>query len=295
MTPAEQKSLDEALKHWEERNSKIKTFKCEFEHREYDLTLASDPLPTKDDPDLQAKLETRELLKESSWLRSIATGVIKYKPPDQGMFRVLKMREYDPNIKRDPKKPLLTEVKDNLEHWVCDGKAIHEFKPEPDGKKGEHLIHIIPKEMRGEAIADGPVPFIFGAKVDKLKARYWLRDGTPPDDADKHLWLEVYPKYQHDAANFRHVTVMLNKSDYSLVGLKIELPSGKQRSVFAFGRTKINDLLSSFKGDFDPPETPSGWTRTIDPPPKAPTANKPGAPAPDKREARRDPAPPARR
>ena len=33
--------------------------------------------------------------------------------------------------------------------------------------------------MRGEAIADGPIPFISGAKADKMKQRYWIRDITP--------------------------------------------------------------------------------------------------------------------
>ena len=110
-------------------------------------------------------------------MRSIS-GVIKFKPPDQGRFEVTKMHEYDPNVKKGPKEPLLTEVKENLENWVCDGKAIHEFVPNSDGKGGEHRIHPIPQEMQGEAIADGPVPFIFGAKAEKLKARYWIKEST---------------------------------------------------------------------------------------------------------------------
>ena len=43
-------------------------------------------------------------------------------------------------------------------------------------------VHPLPKEMQGEAIADGPVPFIFGAKADKMKQRYWIRDVTPKEE-----------------------------------------------------------------------------------------------------------------
>ncbi len=304
LSPAEQQLLDETLKRWEDRNSTIKTFKCEFQRREYDTSLADELPGDKTEPELKARLDLQARLKKIDYMRSIARGVIKYKPPDQGMFRIVKMHEYDPNVKPDPKPkdakqkegvdPLLVEVTENLEHWVCDGKAIHEFKPDPDGKKGEHLIHLIPKEMQGEAIADGPVPFIFGAKADKLKARYWLRDGTPEEEVGKHIWLDVFPKFQHDAANFRHVKVVLNP-DYSLYALMIELPSGKQKTTFLFEKIVTNDFFGGIKGDFDPPKTPRGWTRTIDPPPDAPTANAPDAQAPGKREAKRDPAPPARR
>jgi hypothetical protein len=322
LSPAEQLLLDETLKRWEERNSKIKTFKCTFRRWEYDNSFAddlesaraelakiqaeaepnSDKRPdSKTDPDRVAVLQQliatlqRVVAPPGHCLRSDAEGVIKYKPPDQGMFRVTKLKEFDPNVKRAPKAPLLTEVKENLEHWVCDGKAIHEFKPPADGRRGEHLIHVIPEEMRGEAIADGPVPFIFGAKADKLKARYWLREATPPEEKGQHVWLEVYPKFQHDAANFRRVKVVLKAADHSLHGLMIELPSGKQQSTFLFEDIVINDFFGGVKGDFDPPKTPRGWVPIIDPPAETPTANKPDAQNAGKREAKRDPAPPARR
>jgi TIGR03009 family protein len=293
LTPAEEKLLDAALKKWEERNSTIKTLKCKFHRREYDDSLAEDPLPAKDDPDRQAKLDLRAKLKANDYMRSIANGIIKFKPPDQGRFQVTKMDEYDPNVKKGPKDPLYTPVTENLENWVCDGKAIHEFKPPVGKEKGEHLIHVIPEEMRGEAIADGPVPFIFGAKADKLKARYWLREITPPAEQGKRVWLEVHPKFQHDAANFRHVKVILDAKEFSLYALMIQLPSGKQQTTFTFTDIVTNDFFGGVKGDFDPPKTPRGWKRTIDPPADAPTASKPDPQAAGKREASRKPTPPA--
>ncbi len=309
LSPAEQQLLDEVLKKWEEHNSKVNTLKCIFERREYDDSLLDDLEsakrqlaelqgdPKADPARVAALTQTRDTLlraQKIDFLRSEGSGVIKFKPPDQGMFQITKLKEFDPNVKPDPKKPLLVEVTENLEHWVCDGKAIHEFKPDPDKSKntGEHLIHVIPQQMQGEAIADGPVPFIFGAKADKLKARYWLREATPKPEIGKHIWLEVYPKFQHDAANFHHVKVILSVEDHSLYALMIELPSRKQKSTFMFSNMKINDFLEIFKGDFDPPKTPRGWKRTIDPPPDAPTANNPDAPPAGSREAKRGAAAP---
>ena len=33
----------------------------------------------------------------------------------------------------------------------------------------------IPPQLQGQAIVDGPLPFLFGAEAAKLKARYWMR------------------------------------------------------------------------------------------------------------------------
>lgn len=138
------------------------------------------------------------------------------------------------------------------------------------------------------------MPFIFGAKADKLKARYWIRDVTPKEQVATHIWLEVYPKFQHDAANFQHVKVVLDNTNYSLFALMIQLPGEKQQTTFKFEKTVINDFFGGLKGDFDPPSTPRGWKKVIDPPADAPTAQNPEEPAAGKREASRKP-PPARR
>ena len=34
-------------------------------------------------------------------------------------------------------------------------------------------------EMQGQSIGDGPLPFLFGAKADTMKSRYWIREITP--------------------------------------------------------------------------------------------------------------------
>ena len=68
-------------------------------------------------------------------------------------------------------------------------------------------------EMKGKAISDGPLPFVFGAKADQLKRRYWMRDVTPKEEVGKHIWLEAFPKFQQDAANFQSATIILNESD----------------------------------------------------------------------------------
>jgi TIGR03009 family protein len=236
----EQELLDKFLARWEEQNSKTKTFKCKFKRREFDTALS----------DEEAK----------NHLRSSGAGEVKYKQPDHGMFRVLEETEFNGNTHKYEK---LTA---GLDHWVCDGKAIFEFVPADKVLK----VHPLPKEMQGEAIADGPIPFIFGAKVDKMKQRYWIRDITPKEEIGQRTWLEVFPKYQHDAVNFSSAKLVLNDPDLSIYGLEITQAGGNQQSQYVFSDVLINDRWEIVKGDFAAPKTPSGWTKVVDPPPDAP-------------------------
>ena len=59
---------------------------------------------------------------------------------------------------------------------MCDGKSVFEYR-----HQDKHLVERpIPKELQGQSIVDGPLPFLFGAEAAKLKARYWLRIAEHP-------------------------------------------------------------------------------------------------------------------
>ncbi|HEY1786192.1 MAG TPA: TIGR03009 domain-containing protein, partial [Pirellulales bacterium] len=188
LTAREQEQLEKTLARWEEQNSKTKTFKCKFKRWEYDNELTDD----------QAK----------DHCRSVGAGEVKYKQPDHGSFEIKELTEFNGNDHKYEKRG----IADGLDHWVCDGTAIYEFVPADKKLK----VHPLPKEMQGEAIADGPIPFIFGAKVDKMKQRYWIHDITPKEEISQRLWLEVFPKYQHDAVNFSSAILVLTAPDFSL-------------------------------------------------------------------------------
>jgi TIGR03009 family protein len=246
----EQELLDKFLARWEEQNAKTKTFKCKFKRWEYDTTLT----------DEEAK----------NHLRSVGAGEVKYKQPDHGMFRILEETEFNGN---EHKYEKLTA---GLDHWVCDGTAIYEFVPAESVLK----VHPLPKEMQGEAIADGPIPFIFGAKVDKMKQRYWIHEVTPKEEIGQRTWLEVFPKYQHDAVNFSSAKLVLNDSNLSIFSLEITQAGGSQQSRYAFSDVRINDKWGEIiNRDFAAPKTPPGWTKVVDPSPDAPDQSAPQQPA----------------
>ena len=178
-------------------------------------------------------------------------GMIKYATPDKGLFLVEGKR---------------------AEKWICDGKSIYAY----DFQQKKLTQHKLPPEMQGKAIADGPLPFLFGAKAERLKQRYLIRIITPPG-AENEVWLEAYPRYQQDAANFKRAELILATNDMRPIGLQIHLPNGKCRTSYHFENIVLNDPLRFFKGDPFRAYTPFGWKKVVEEPPPQQASRKPAS------------------
>ena len=276
LTEAEQQLLDQILLKWEKQSDKVKTFKCDFRRYEYN--------PTFGDP-------------KKSYLKSDGEGSIDYKAPDRGAYRITKSQQYN-SVKN------AYEPETELDRWTCDGLAIYEF----DAKKKHVIQRKLPPEMQGKAISDGPLPFVFGAKADQLRQRYWMRDVTPKDKIGEQIWLEARPKFQRDAANFKQATVILNEANFMPFAVKIALPSEDQAAkrtpedelkeeaniAYVFQNVKVNDPLAVL--DILKPSTPIGWKLVVDTsaePQETPAAAKSAEPAPP--QAKRTTAPTQRK
>ncbi len=176
--------------------------------------------------------------------------------PDRGLFRV-------DSTEKDGKDTPIDDSR--AEHWISDGKAIFEFNP----TKKQVIEHRLPRELRGKAIADSPLPFLFGAEAKKLKQRYFIRLTTPPSNVQDQIWLEAYPRYQQDAANFHHAQFIITKKTMEPYGLNIVQPNNKDHTAYRFFEIVVNDHLRFFKVDPFRPFTPLGWQKIIDEPPSA--------------------------
>lgn len=245
LTPSEQTFLDQVLAMWEKESSGINTFKCTFTLWEYNAAFGPNG---------------------GNGAKSEARGEIKYKAPDHGAYRVTELGEWSPAAKK------FVPIREGLDHWVCNGKAIYEFAH----AKKQLIERKIPPALQGKAIADGPIPFIFGAKADKLRQRYFLRDVTPSDWVKKGIWLEAWPRFQNDAANFEHAELILTQPDFLPFALQIYLPGGKNRRVYQFDDRKKNGWLDAII-DFREPSTPLGWKRLVEPAPGDPAGQPPAA------------------
>jgi TIGR03009 family protein len=176
-------------------------------------------------------------------------------PPDEGNLK----------FSAPDKAWMKIEAKDakQSEQWLCDGKSVFQW----DYTNKVVTEWIMPPEMQGKGIGDGPLPFVFGIEAQKLKQRYFMRIITPPN-VQNEVWLEAYPKFQHDAANYKKVEVILQVVGETRTlfpfAIQVYAPNGKDRIVYQLQDPKINPRVlfgNPFGGDWTKPSIPFGWSR----------------------------------
>jgi TIGR03009 family protein len=182
-------------------------------------------------------------------------GTIKYAAPDKGMFCV-------DTTEQGGRQVAIEESR--AEDWKSDGKSIIEY----NHKKKQMIVHKLPPEMQGKAIADGPLPFLFGSTARSLEQRYFIRVVTPREVQGKQIWLEAFPRFQQDAANFHHAQLIITDK-MEPHALKLIQPNAKDYIVYQFYDIVINDPLRLFKGDPFRASKPFGWQSIVEEPPSA--------------------------
>jgi TIGR03009 family protein len=272
----QQKYLDEVLKYWEFTAGKIQRFRSKFTRYDYDPTTFTLP---------------------SEFATSMSQGSIQFAAPDKGLFKVEK--EWNIKVQQitgtDQRAVTVPEMKDGkpqyaaqadvFEHWVCDGKSVFEF----NSRQKQLIKRELPPEMQGKQIVEGPLPFLFGAKAEEIKNRYWIRVKTPPPEPG-HFHLEAFPKRQKDAADFRSIIIVIDEVKFLPTALMLYQPN---RSVqrYLFSEREINwsivlQQLNLFHQQFYAPKPPAGWQQVnepfqVAPQPVGPTANvRPFGPPP---------------
>lgn len=176
-------------------------------------------------------------------------GEIQYAAPDKAVFRV---------------------KGETGEHWACDGKAVYELDP----VRKMMIVHKLPPDLQGKAIADGPVPFLFGAKAAQLRQRYYLRIITPDARRQQEVWLEAWPRFMADAQNFKYAELILAIGQRSLTPTAVQIhhPNGKNRVVYTLSAIEVNktNFGAIFGSDPFQPKVPRGWQRVVEEPPQGP-------------------------
>jgi TIGR03009 family protein len=129
------------------------------------------------------------------------------------------------------------------ESFVLTGKEIWHYRI---ALKQIKVFQLPPDAAEAQDIQDGPLPFLFGAKPDKAKARYNFRI-LKEDDRVVHV--EVLPKLREDQQNFSQAEIWLNKENFQPNQLKFVEANGNE-IVFDFKKiwTNININESDFSG-----------------------------------------------
>jgi TIGR03009 family protein len=257
----QQAALDQVLDTWKQQSGLITTFRCSFERWDYNVAFGPGPnIPLNKDK-----------------------GELSYGKPDKGSFRITEVRTWQAKPVA-PGGPPPAQIQGDWvpqpnavgEHWVCDGKSIFEYRHD----KKQLVERPIPKELQGQAIADGPLPFLFGAEPKKLKARYWMRQEQSPNNDQNQIWLTALPKYQAQAADFKAVEVILDRQQMLPTHMQVHLPNGSRHVyVFDVANASINNPLARIQNWFALPRLPSGWKRIVEQMPVEQAA----APAPQPR------------
>lgn len=250
LTPQQQADLDWLLARWEQKGAKVKTFECDFTRFDWD------PVWRPDRP------------------MHVVQGELKYAAPDKGMLRVngeLVDFRWDGGAAKGGRF-----VEGQMaERWICNGSSIFEY----NYQRKQLVEHKLPPDVKGTAISNSPLPFLFGAKADQLRERYFLRVVTPEGMKDQ-AWLEAHPKYQADAANFRNATLILTLGSMQPMAIQSVLPNGRSRTVYHFDNVGVNvrnllDPLRVFENNWLFPRTPTGWTRVVEGTPQAQASRGP--------------------
>jgi TIGR03009 family protein len=251
LPPDHEKWVNQVLQYWEQRSSKIKALTCQFTRWKYEPTYTKDPeVPI-----------------------TVAKGEIKYAAPDKGKFQVTELSKYSGPATMPGGRPEYAVQDDSFaEHWVSDGKSVFMY----DAHNKQLMQRELPPDMQGKAIVDGPLPFLFGARAETIRARYWVR-GLPEGGKGKY-WLEAIPKSRADAQNFKAVTIVLDEKSYLPELLEVFMPNydsktNRARETYQFTRHEVVDdkinvqqlgvLLAPFRTAFYAPKLPSGWTRVM--------------------------------
>lgn len=242
----EQKAVDDVLNYWEQRSKSIQRYRCQFQRWEYDPVFG--PPGT---------------------FKTFSRGEINYEAPDKGMFKVTEMWDYKASTTPREEPKYVKRDGESAEHWICDGNNIWEHDP-----KAKRLIQReLPPHLRGKAISDGPLPFLFGADAQKIKDRYWIRRKPVPEGAKEYL-LEAIPKTRKDAANFSMVHVVIAQEDFLPKGLiifdrNLDPRQKPARTTFTFDKRETNwnillDQLQPWKSKFYEPKVPFGWKKVVE-------------------------------
>lgn len=242
--------LNQVLDYWQHKTSTIQRYRCNFKRYEYELIRRP----------VQANQSDFEFVN-----KTYTEGKIQYAAPDKGLFQVELIKHRTP-----PKQPggppvWQDQIGGQREHWVCDGESIFEF----NHAQKQLIVRPLPPDMKGKQITEGPLPFMFGAKTDQIKSRFWVHVITPKD-TENEFHLEAVPKTSQDAENFRMLHIIIDGGDF-LPKAMVLFHRNNAKTTFLFEDRDVNwnttlDSLKIWSRDFYEPALPArDWKKVIVP------------------------------
>jgi len=245
----QQTALDAVLDAWQQQSATVKTFRCTFQRLEYDVVFG----PKSKDKDIPLYQNV---------------GEVSYVKPDKGSFQITETNKWQEEPVQ-PGQPPNAEKKGNWvkdpnavgDHWVCDGKSVYQYRPDLK----QLVEHPIPPELQGQAIVDGPLPFLFGADAAKLKQRYWMKLDQTQNQNPNQIWIIALPKFQAQAADFTEIDVILDAKLLLPLYMQVWMPNRSHHTyIFDIANSSKNSALDRLQALFERPSVPFGWKRVVE-------------------------------
>jgi len=183
-------------------------------------------------------------------------GEIKYEMPGNALLKLTpqKIKGQVSRLKDPSGKPYKLEGIMPA-RWVSTGKEIIQI----DDKEKTYNVMLIPPDMQGERLNEGPIPFLFGMKAEEAQRRYHffeLKRKKNPNHPNSFSFRAV-PQRRVDLQEYKYADVILDVENYVPIAIKLTSPTGNAITVYLFKpeTTKVNPKKGFFdRGPFIDPD-----------------------------------------
>ncbi len=191
--------MEDILVEWEQKSAQIQRLEGTFKRITYDKVFA---------------------------IEQVSDGKYCFKFPDLGSFDQKGSKVEGKRGRLYPQKPGPDE------RWVCDGMRILKI----DDKADQYEEIGIPPEDRGQNIRNSPLPFLFGMKANEAKQRYYIEMNKEKSN-ENSVWLKVQPLMQQDLANYKMAEVVLDRTHFLPIAVKLYDTTGNKEDVYLFDQS----------------------------------------------------------
>ena len=168
------------------------------------------------------------------------TGKFYYEAPDKGRIDMTpdndKVGEIETRQHWEDGRPMkFTGKAGPAERCYCDSQMVTQVNV----KEKEATRILLPKEIQGANIIDGPLPFLFGMPAQKAIQRYDLE--LKSNNTAKGLAkIRATPLWPTDAANYQLAEIILDTKTFLPKAVRLIDPAGTKETVFVFGELEKN-------------------------------------------------------
>lgn len=181
-------------------------------------------------------------------------GEIKYEKPGKALLKLTPQKTKGlKSQKTTPKGEPYTLSGITPERWVSTGKEIFQI----DDEEKKYTVMLIPPDMQGERLNEGPIPFLFGMKAEEAQRRYHFFQRKKHPKYPNSFSFRAVPQRRVDLQEYKYADVILDIENYVPIAIQLTSPTKNSVTVYLFRpeSTEVNPKKSFFdRGPFIDPD-----------------------------------------